>query len=167
MLSSSMLIRTFATVSLALTLATVGCSDLAGGSSAAPAGSAKTANPAPNPAAAPTAQSPQGALAAAPNTPVERASASTTPPAQSPWEVSAQDDAARREQAENMIYATIRIRMEEMIAQRAKLLNEGRDPADVEVRRLEGSIMKARDLLMENGEVVEDVEPPIVVASPR
>ncbi len=61
-----------------------------------------------------------------------------------------------------MIYAQIRIKMEEMIEQRARLLREGKNPSDVEVRQLEGSIMKARELLVENGEIVEEVDPPIV-----
>lgn len=73
-----------------------------------------------------------------------------------------EDDSGRRAMAENMIYATIRIKMEEMIDQRAGLLKSGKAPSDVEVRGLEGSIMRARDLLMEAGEIVEDVQPPIV-----
>ncbi|OWY73075.1 hypothetical protein B7486_01640 [cyanobacterium TDX16] len=66
-----------------------------------------------------------------------------------------------------MIYATIRIKMEDMIEKRAELLNSGRPPSDVEVRQLEGSIMRARDLLQEAGEIVEDVVPPIVQVNPR
>jgi hypothetical protein len=76
-------------------------------------------------------------------------------------------DQRRRRQAEDMIYATIRIKMEEMIERRSDLLKEGRDPTDVEIRQLEGSIMKARNLLMEAGEIVEDLQPPIVLTAPR
>ena len=68
----------------------------------------------------------------------------------------------KRGQAEDMIYATIRVKMEEAIAERAKLLKEGKDPSDERVRQLEGTIMRARSLLMENGEIVADVDPPIV-----
>lgn len=67
-----------------------------------------------------------------------------------------------RRRAENLIYATIRIKMEEMIDRRAGLLKSGKDPSDVEIRQLEGSIMRARELLQEAGEIVEDVVPPIV-----
>jgi hypothetical protein len=57
--------------------------------------------------------------------------------------------------------------MEEAIIERAKLLKEGRDPADERVRQLEGTIMRARDLLTEAGEVVEEVSPPIVQSKPQ
>lgn len=95
----------------------------------------------------------------------------SAPEAKPEWEaqkpLTIEDDAARRAQAENMIYATIRIKMEDMIEKRAELLNSGRPPSDVEVRQLEGSIMRARDLLQEAGEIVEDVVPPIVQVNPR
>lgn len=78
-----------------------------------------------------------------------------------------EDEALRKSMAENMIYATIRIKMEDMIEQRADLLKSGRHPTDVEVRQLEGSIMRARELLMEAGEIVEDVVPPILESTPR
>lgn len=95
----------------------------------------------------------------------------STPPEKAEWEeqkpLAIEDDATKRAQAENMIYATIRIKMEDMIEKRAELLKSGRPPSDVEVRQLEGSIMRARDLLQEAGEIVEDVEPPIVQVNPR
>jgi outer membrane PBP1 activator LpoA protein len=69
---------------------------------------------------------------------------------------------SKRLQTQNLIYARIRIKMEELIAERAKLLKSGTDPTDPQVRQIEGQIMRARDLLQENGEVVEEVEPPIV-----
>lgn len=78
-----------------------------------------------------------------------------------------EDEALRKAMAENMIYATIRIKMEDMIEQRSALLKSGRHPTDVEVRQLEGSIMRARELLMEAGEMVEDIVPPIVESTPR
>lgn len=73
----------------------------------------------------------------------------------------------QRQHAENLIYATIRIKMEEAIAERKKLLDAGSSPSDERVRQLEGTIMRARDLLTENGEVVDDVDPPIVQTAPK
>jgi hypothetical protein len=68
-----------------------------------------------------------------------------------------------RQNMEDVVYGQIRLKMEESIAQRAQLLKQGTDPADPQIRRLEHSIMKARELLAEHGEILEDVEPPIVV----
>ena len=68
----------------------------------------------------------------------------------------------RREEASDMIYALIRVRMEEAIINRKALLEGGRASSDVEVRRLENVIMNARQYLEEDGEVVEPVDPPIV-----
>ncbi len=73
----------------------------------------------------------------------------------------------RKKRAEDMIYTTIRIRMEEMIEQRAQLLKDGKKPSDPEIRQLEGSIMRARDLLVENGEIVGKINPPIVQQRPN
>lgn len=92
---------------------------------------------------------------------------SNTTPGKTAQKDNYESDAAKRAAAENMIYATIRIKMEDMIEQRAKMLKSGKDPSDVEVRRLEDSIMRARELLEENGEVVEPVDPPIVVSVPK
>lgn len=78
----------------------------------------------------------------------------TTPPAANTDE--------KRAQTTDMIYAQIRIRMQESIVQRAELLKAGKPRSDPEIRKLEGMIMKARDLLTEAGEVVADVEPPIL-----
>lgn len=75
--------------------------------------------------------------------------------------VVATTDEEKREQAANMIYAQIRLRMEEFISERKKLLSEGKTRDDARVQQLEGSILKARELLMEAGEMVEDVDPPI------
>src|SRR6266404_890234 len=51
-------------------------------------------------------------------------------PTPTPSTPAAGSDEERRSQAEDMIYATIRIKMEEAISERAKLLKEGRDPSD-------------------------------------
>lgn len=115
------------------------------------------------------AEAPNPATPPAPTTPPPAAPKPSADASSPEWgeekPLAIEDDSAKRAMAENMIYATIRIKMEEMIDQRAELLKSGKNPADVEVRQLEGSIMRARDLLMEAGEVVEDVEPPIVQVS--
>ncbi len=94
--------------------------------------------------------------------------AAPTPPPKSetPAQPAAATDDEKRAQAEDLIYAQIRVKMEEAITKRADLLKSGRNPADTEVRQLEGVIMRARQLLTENGEVVEDVQPPIVQSKP-
>lgn len=79
--------------------------------------------------------------------------------------VVASTDEEKREQAANMIYAQIRLRMEEFITERKKLLGEGKTRDDARVQQLEGSILKARELLMEAGEMVEEVDPPITPRS--
>lgn len=90
-----------------------------------------------------------------------------TPPSIPPQPAAAvASDDERREQAANLIYAQIRVKMEEAIDERSKLLKAGTDPADPKVRELEGRIMRARDLLTQNGEVVEEVDPPIVQKAP-
>jgi hypothetical protein len=68
----------------------------------------------------------------------------------------------RRRETEDAVYALIRVKMEEALMKRKELLDAGTDPADPEVRRLEGQIMKARGYLIEAGEEVEPVDPPIV-----
>jgi hypothetical protein len=113
---------------------------------------------------------PSTAATAPPSHPqIQPVSHNSTPTAQAeaPPPEDFESDAQKRAAAENMIYATIRIKMEDMIDQRSKLLKSGKDPADVEVRQLEGSIMRARELLEENGEVVEPVDPPIVQSTPN
>lgn len=93
---------------------------------------------------------------------------SPTPPSPAPTpHDDFESEASRRAQTESMIYATIRIKMEEAIEKRAALLKSGKDPSDQEVRSLEGTIMRARELLEENGEVVEPVDPPIVQSVPN
>ncbi len=88
----------------------------------------------------------------------------TTPPAAQPDRPEAAPPATivNEQQAMDLLYATMRIRMEEAIEERAALLKGGTEPSDPQVRRLEGVIMRARELLTEAGEVVGPVEPPIV-----
>jgi hypothetical protein len=90
-----------------------------------------------------------------------------TPPDQPGTGTPTASDEERRAQAENMIYATIRLKMEEAIAKRADLLKNGVSRSDEQVRSLEGTIMRARDLLTEAGEIVEEVDPPIVESQPK
>jgi hypothetical protein len=145
----------------------------------APAAATKTAQtnePAPPATAGETAiqttaaKSTTPATTAQPTPPVQSVSQAPvpTPPAPPPsTEEDFESETARRKQTESMIYATIRIKMEEAIEKRATLLKAGKDPADEEVRSLEGTIMRARELLEENGEVVEPVDPPIVQSTPN
>ncbi|MBN2563084.1 MAG: DUF3857 domain-containing protein [Phycisphaerae bacterium] len=66
-----------------------------------------------------------------------------------------------RTRTTDLIYARIRIEMEKAITKRAALLKAGTAPSDPQIRKLEGIILRARDLLAQAGEVVADVEPPI------
>ena len=105
---------------------------------------------------------------AAPAAPPPAAARPASPPAVTPAGPSsnatprAPQDAAA---AERVLYATIRAKMDEMIQQRAQLLKSGKTSSDPEVSQLEASILKARQLLLEKGEVLGDVAPPIVPAS--
>jgi hypothetical protein len=63
--------------------------------------------------------------------------------------------------AEKEVYAYIRAKMDQMIQQRAKLLSSGKTSADPEVQQLETSILNARQLLTEKGEVVGEIVPPL------
>lgn len=83
-------------------------------------------------------------------------------PEEAPDYPSEEDLERRREEASDMIYALIRVRMEEAIIHRKELLESGRASSDVEIRRLENVIMNARQYLEEDGELVEPVDPPIV-----
>lgn len=68
----------------------------------------------------------------------------------------------QRQKVLDALYAQIRLQMEQAIVERKQLLDNGTPPSDEKVRALEGKIMKARSLLQENGEEVEEVDPPIV-----
>ncbi len=68
-----------------------------------------------------------------------------------------------RQQMTDAVFAQIRLQMEQAIVERKELLDGGAAPSDERVRTLEGRIMKARSLLQDNGEEVEDVDPPIVL----
>lgn len=78
----------------------------------------------------------------------------------------AADEEQLRAQATDMVYAQIRIKMEEAIEKRAALLKAGTERSDPQVREQEGVIMRARDLLIEAGEVVEELDPPIIETKP-
>lgn len=95
---------------------------------------------------------------AAKNTPVPVVKKAQQP-APAPNRSSVED---RRQATTDALYAQIRVEMEKAILQRKALLDGGRAPSDVEIRNLEGKILKARSLLMEVGEEVEDVDPPIL-----
>ncbi len=68
---------------------------------------------------------------------------------------------------EDHIFALIRLEMERMLIERRDLLAAGRPPHDENIRRLEDSIMRAQNYLMEAGEDVEPPDPPIVESAPK
>lgn len=152
-------------------LVTAGCSQDGGSSTGSSSDAAAAPQASTHATPAQTNVNDSATATAPPAQPAPAVKTASAPEASPEWEaqkpLTIEDDAARRAQAENMIYATIRIKMEDMIEKRAELLNSGRPPSDVEVRQLEGSIMRARDLLQEAGEIVEDVVPPIVQVNPR
>lgn len=86
----------------------------------------------------------------------------SAPTGETPAKPATTSDQELRDATTGAIYAQIRIKMEEAIAERAKMLKEGRPASDPEIRRLEGVIMNARRLLTEAGEIVGEVNPPIV-----
>ena len=152
--------------------------DRTAGTSAEPAQRANAAGPErataaqkdPAPAGGPSSAVPEDKNASKPTDTAEKLAAK--PPQQDPGRVrrvpppaprlQLDDEEFRRQAAEDMIYATIRVRMEEMIVLRKRLLDGGRPGHDPEVRELEGRIMRARQLLFDNGEDVEEVDPPLV-----
>lgn len=100
-------------------------------------------------------------------TPVQKAN-EVSPTAQNRTAAPVANDPDKlRAQTEDMIYATIRIRMEEMAAERARLLESGKTQSDPEVRQLESSILVAQRLLRENGEIVDELDPPIQQQNPQ
>lgn len=66
-----------------------------------------------------------------------------------------------REDAEDMIYGQVRLRMEIAIENRKNMLASGSSRNDPQVADLERQIGKARTLLLEHGEIVGEVHPPI------
>jgi hypothetical protein len=71
------------------------------------------------------------------------------------------DVQVQRETLTNDIYAEIRRRMEEALAARAALLDAGRPADDPEILKHEGVIRRARHFLMDRGENLPPVEPPL------
>jgi len=67
----------------------------------------------------------------------------------------------RKQDLADFIYAQIRVRMEEALTRRADLLKNGTPQSDPAVADLERQILRARSLLSERGEILEDVTPPI------
>ena len=61
------------------------------------------------------------------------------------------------------IYAQIRVKMEEALAKRAELIKAGTALGDPSIQDLERQILRARALLAERGEILEDVKPPLQV----
>ena len=118
----------------------------------------------------PAAKSVKVERPAAEKPPVRASAVKRTPPpvvktAQQPSPAPAPeggDQGELRRDTTDAIYAAIRVRMEQAILKRKELLDAGRAPSDVEIRGLEGQITKARGYLIEAGEEVEDVDPPLL-----
>lgn len=90
--------------------------------------------------------------------PVSLLSARTT----QPTAAAGGDIERRREAAMNQIYAEIRRRMSEALKTRSEFLKSGVPQADPKVQEQEKIIRNARNLLMENGENLEPVMPPLL-----
>ncbi|MFQ5429973.1 MAG: hypothetical protein ACE5E1_06650 [Phycisphaerae bacterium] len=165
-----------------LVFALIGCEQPAEPGATDQSGAVQPTAQAPKPKPAPTARAPK--LAEKPVTLEKPAAVEKTAPAPKvsvkvvkakpanapslkPTPASVNPKVSERQAKTDLIYATIRVRMEEMIEQRKELLASGTPPSDERVRKLEGSIMRARGLLIENGETVEDVDPPIVLPAPK
>ncbi len=73
----------------------------------------------------------------------------------------AANQGAKAEDMTNQIYAEIRRRLDESVTKRADLLKQGKPVNDPAVQKEEGIIRKARSLLMERGENVEPIVPPL------
>lgn len=76
------------------------------------------------------------------------------------------DRAAQEQQITDIIYVEIRRRLDLAIGERAALLKAGKPADDPEVVNRENIIRKARSLLMERGENVEPVTPPLPEDAP-
>jgi hypothetical protein len=74
--------------------------------------------------------------------------------------VNAQDP-ARAEAITGEIYAEIRRRMDAAVAERIEMLKAGKPVDDPQIRQREEVIRRARKLLMERGENLEPVDPPL------
>ncbi len=95
-------------------------------------------------------------------TPAAPAPVVAKPVAQAPSKPTEPLPVTDRADAEDLVWGLIRVKMEEAIEERSELLAAGTKPSDTKVRELEGLIMKARGLLQERGEILENVDPPIV-----
>jgi hypothetical protein len=84
-----------------------------------------------------------------------------TAPAPTPEDVQRQ-----RERLMAEIYTNIRERMDQALDARAELLRAGRPQTDPEVQNYERVIHRARNLLIEIGENVDPVEPPLLDEAP-
>ncbi len=117
--------------------------------------------------AAPTPSAPKAAPPPAPtpsnNPPTPpRASADTAAP--KPVEDIGMADPtqeAAKQDLTDLIYAQIRVRMEEALVKRADLLKAGTSQNDPSVAEFERQIIRARSFLSERGELLDDVAPPL------
>lgn len=102
---------------------------------------------------------PPSATEAKPTEP--RAQLDPTQPVPVPTDTGEEDPEARKQDLMDLIYAQIRVRMEEALVRRAELLKNGTPQTDASVADFERQIIRARTLLTERGEILEDVSPPL------
>jgi len=101
-----------------------------------------------------------------PTTP--RTQADPTTPNPVPDEgMASNDQEAQKQDLTDLIYAQIRVRMEEALARRSNLLKNGTPQSDPQVAEFERQIIRARSFLSERGELLDDVAPPLAgIAAP-
>ena len=71
------------------------------------------------------------------------------------------DPEAAKQDLTDLIYAQIRVRMEEALARRELLLKDGTPQSDQRVAEFERQVLRARSFLSERGELLDDVTPPL------
>lgn len=112
------------------------------------------------PTVTPTPTPPPANTNTPPTTP--RAQADPTTPNPVPDEgMASSDQEAQKQDLTDLIYAQIRVRMEEALARRSSLLKNGTPQSDPQVAEFERQIIRARSFLSERGELLDDVAPPL------
>jgi len=125
-----------------------------------PANAGTEATPATNPPAA----EPTKDAAPTPSTEPRASADPSKQPVPVPTDTGEVDPDTRKQDLADLIYAQIRVRMEEALVRRADLLKSGTPQSDASVADLERQILRARSLLSERGELLDDVSPPLAGA---
>lgn len=115
-----------------------------------------TVNPTPTPTPTPAPTEPRAKADPATPTPVPDVGMANN------------DQEAAKQDLTDLIYAQIRVRMEEALARRELLLKENTPQSDPRVAEFERQILRARSFLSERGELLNDVTPPLAgMAAPE